>query len=161
MSTTLSLEEGLSMPVGELAERSALELYHLRLDAIEAAAAARDCAAYIDRALELKYSALAQDRRLAIGKDTGVVHFDDGPVRITADLPKRIRWDQAQLREIVNRIAAGGEDPSEFVSIEYHVDERKYTAWPRSLQAAFDPARTVETGKPGFRLALMREGGAS
>lgn len=44
---------------------------------------------------------------------TGVVHFDDGTVRITADLPKRIEWDQKKLTDIVRRIIASGEDPKQ------------------------------------------------
>ena len=94
---------------------------------------------------------------MAAGKDTGIVHFDDGHVRVTADLPKRVEWDQRRLAEVVRRIANGGENPAEYVEISYRVSETKFNAWPESLKSAFAPARTLKTGKPGFRLALMKE----
>ncbi|MQM32141.1 MAG: hypothetical protein CRU78_17190, partial [Candidatus Accumulibacter phosphatis] len=94
--------------------------------------------------------------RLAAGKDSGVVHFDDDQVRITADLPKKVEWDQKQLADITRRIAASGDDPSQYVEISYRVSETKFNAWPESLKSAFVPARTLKTGKPGFRLALLK-----
>ena len=93
----------------------------------------------------------------AAGKDTGVVHFDDGRIRITADLPKKVEWDQAKLGDITRRIAANGEDPAEYVEISYRVSETKFNAWPETLKTAFASARTLKTGKPGFRLALIQE----
>ena len=54
---------------------------------------------------------------------------------------------------MVERIRAAGDDPSQYVDIAIKVPERKYTAWPESIRAAFAPARTVKTGKPSFRLS--------
>lgn len=157
--TALTFDQARQLPAGELARCSPVDLYHLKLDAAEQLKIAKDCAAHIDRALELRYGATTQALRQQQGKDSGVVQVDDGPVRVTASLPKQVEWDQAKLAEIVARIRDGGEDPSEFVQIQYRVDERKYSAWPSALQAAFAPARTLSTGKPGFRLALIGEGG--
>jgi hypothetical protein len=78
-------------------------------------------------------------------------------VRITADLPKKVEWDQAKLNDITRRIAANGEDPAEYVEISYRISETKFNAWPETLKSAFAPARTLKTGKPGFRLALIQE----
>lgn len=47
------------------------------------------------------------------------------------------------------------------MSIDYRVSETKFKAWPETLRRVFVPARTLNTGKPGFRLALLAEGGAS
>ena len=47
--------------------------------------------------------------------------------------------------------------PSEYVDISYRISETKFNAWPESLKSAFAPARTLKTGKPGFRLALLQE----
>jgi hypothetical protein len=85
------------------------------------------------------------------------VHFDDDHVRITADLPKKVEWDQTKLTEITRRIADSGENPAEYVEISYRVSETKFNAWPETLKSAFAPARTLKTGKPGFRLALIQE----
>ena len=51
-----------------------------------------------------------------------------------------------------------GADPAEYVDIGFSVPERKYTAWPKDIRQEFEPARTVRTGKPKFRLLLGEEG---
>lgn len=148
----------LAMPVGELAQASSELLFQLQSDASDLLAQAKAYADHIGRATELKFAQRAHQLRLAAGKDTGVVHFDDGHVRITADLPKKVEWDQAKLNDITRRIAANGEDPSEYVEFSYRVSETKFNAWPETLKSAFATARTLKTGKPGFRLALCSEG---
>ena len=153
----LAPDQVLATPVGDLAQLPAETLFQLKNDAAELLTAARAIAEHVDRALELRYADRAHALRLAAGKDTGVVHFDDGGVRITADLPKRVEWDQKRLAEIVRRIAAGGEDPTQYVEVSYRVSETKFNAWPETLKSAFAPARTLKPGKPGFRLALVSE----
>lgn len=142
-------------PIGELAALPSQSLFQLKNDAADFLATAKAMAEQIDRALDLKYSERAQSLRLAAGKDTGVAHFDDEHVRITADLPKKIEWDQAKLAAVVARIAAAGDNPAQYVEISYRVSETKYCAWPEVLREQFSAARTLKTGKPGFRLALI------
>ena len=89
--------------------------------------------------------------------DTGKVHFMDDGIRVTSELSKRPEWDQQKLAEIAKRIAEAGDDPAEFIDVAYKVSERKYTAWPESLRAAFEPARTLKTGKPTFQLETVKE----
>lgn len=147
-----------NLSVGDIAALSAETLFELRQAATERLAAAKHLADQLDQALDRKYATAAHALRLAQGKDTGVVHFDDGAVRISADLPKKVEWDQPRLAEIVQRIQANGDDPAEFVEVTYRVSETKFNAWPESLRRVFAPARTVKTGKPGFRLALLDGG---
>ena len=153
----LAPDQVLVTPAGELAELSSESLFKLKNDAADLLAAAKAIVEHVDRALDLRYAQRAHQLRLAAGKDTGVVHFDDGQVRITADLPKKVEWDQAKLNDITRRIAANGEDPTEYVEISYRISETKFNAWPETLKSAFAPARTLKTGKPGFRLALIQE----
>jgi hypothetical protein len=153
----LTSDQVLVTPAGELAEQSSESLFKLKNDAADLLAAAKAIVEHVDRALDLRYAQRAHQLRLAAGKDTGVVHFDDGQVRITADLPKKVEWDQAKLNDITRRIAANDEDPSEYVEISYRISETKFNAWPETLKSAFAPARTLKTGKPGFRLALIQE----
>ncbi len=153
----LTPDQVLVSPAGELAELSSESLFKLKNDAADLQAAAKAIVEHVDRALELRYAQRAHQLRLAAGKDTGVVHFEDGQVRITADLPKKVEWDQAKLNDITRRIAANGEDPTEYVEISYRISETKFNAWPETLKSAFAPARTLKTGKPGFRLALIQE----
>jgi len=113
--------------------------------------------AKFDTALEQCYGEQARAARLEAGKDFGVVHLSDGPLRVTVDQPKRVTWDKAQLAPIAQRIAAGGERPEDFLDIEYSVPESRFSHWPPALRAQFEAARTVKPGKPSFRLALVSE----
>ena len=153
----LTPNQVLAMPAGDLALQASESLFQLQNDAADLQALAKAVVDHLDRALDLKYSKQAHAMRLAAGKDTGVVHFDDGHVQVTADLPKKVDWDQKKLADLVRRMTANGDNPAEYVEISYRVSETKFNAWPETLKSAFAPARTLKTGKPGFRLALLQE----
>lgn len=153
----LQINEIICTPISTLAELSSDSLFRLKNDASDQLAMAKALCEQVDRVLEHRYNTEAQQQRLSVGKDTGVVHFDDGDVRISADLPKRVTWDQKKLDEIAKRIAASGEDPGQYIDISYKVSERKYDAWPDNLKSSFAGARTLKTGKPSFRLSLVEE----
>lgn len=156
MSRTIP-DQILATPVSELADLSSDSLFQVKNDAADLLAIAKALVEHIDRALDLKYVDRAHQLRLAANKDTGIVHFDDGNVRVTADLPKKVEWDQKQLAELVARITAAGDNPAEFVETTYRVSETKYQAWQESLRSQFTPARTVKVGKASYRLALLSE----
>ena len=153
----LTPHQVLAMPAGDLALQTSESLFQLKNNAADLQALAKAVVDHLDRALDLKYSKQAHAMRLAAGKDTGVVHFDDGHVQVTADLPKKVDWDQKKLADLVRRMTANGDNPAEYVEISYRVSETKFNAWPETLKSAFAPARTLKTGKPGFRLALLQE----
>ena len=153
----LTPHQVLAMPAGDLALQTSESLFQLKNDAADLQALAKAVVDHLDRALDLKYSKQAHAMRLAAGKDTGVVHFDDGHVQVTADLPKKVEWDQKKLADLVRRMTANGDNPAEYIEISYRVSETKFNAWPETLKSAFAPARTLKTGKPGFRLALLQE----
>lgn len=153
----LTPHQVLAMPAGDLALQTSESLFQLKNDAADLQDLAKAVVDHLDRALDLKYSKQAHALRLAAGKDTGVVHFDDGHVQVTADLPKKVDWDQKKLADLVCRMTANGDNPAEYVEISYRVSETKFNAWPETLKSAFAPARTLKTGKPGFRLALLQE----
>lgn len=156
MSRTIP-DQILATPVSELANLASDSLFQVKNDAADLLAIAKALVEHIDRALDLKYVDRAHQLRLDANKDTGIVHFDDGNVRVTADLPKKVDWDQKQLAELVDRIAAAGDNPAEFIETTYRVSETKYQAWQESLRSQFTPARTVKVGKASYRLALLSE----
>ncbi|TCT10521.1 hypothetical protein EDC22_10518 [Tepidamorphus gemmatus] len=143
-----------TMPVGEIARLPAEHLALLQDEAEEALNAAKRTKDWLEGAIALRYGEEAARLRAAQGKDTGTVRFDDGPVTVVADLPKRVEWDQDLLATLVERMRASGEKVADYVSIEIKVSERAFTAWPEAIRQAFSPARTVRTGKPTFRLML-------
>jgi hypothetical protein len=145
------------MPIGEIAALPADLLALLQEEAEEAAKAARSLADWLNGAIGLRYADRAAAARRAEGKDTGTVRLDDGEVTVIADLPKKVEWDQARLTQLVARIRAAGDDPTEYVETSYRVSERKYGAWPAAIREGFEAARTVKPGKPTFRLTLRAE----
>jgi len=103
-------------------------------------------------ALHERYGGRAAWARRAEGKDTGRVRLDDEGFHVVADLPKRVEWDQARLTEAVTTIRGWGEDPADYITIEFRVPETRFNAWPPKLQALFVPARTVVAGRPSYTL---------
>jgi hypothetical protein len=154
----LTLDAVPTMPIGELAALPAEQLALLQQEAAQELAKAKRLKDWLDSGIDLKYRDHTAALRRSSGKDTGTVRIEDGDVVVIADLPKRVKWEQARLAGIVERIRAGGDDPSEYVTIEFAVSERAYGAWPNTIRAAFEPARTVETGKPSYRFENIKGG---
>jgi hypothetical protein len=150
----------LNLTEAQLAELPPLQLQHFDSELNQAITALDTLRTRLDGALVRRYGQTARQLRLTAGKDFGVVHLDDGPLRITVDVPKRVTWDQDQLADLVTRIRAAGEDPAEYVETTFRVPESRFTAWPEHLRAQFANARTVKPGKASFRLALLPAGGA-
>lgn len=147
----------LDTPLSILAQEHPEVLFAAREVAANLMAKAKAITALVDQATDMKYSRLAHEMRLAAGKDTGVIHFQDDTVAVTADLPKKVEWDQKKLARIAQRIYSSGEDVSEYINVKYDVSEAKYKAWPTAFKAAFDDARTLKTGKASYRLAITQE----
>lgn len=145
------------MAVADVIALSPEHLALLQADAREAVDGAKRLQDWIEAAITLRYEQQAVAARTIAGKDTGTVRFQDGTVEITAELPKRVEWDQTRLAALVERIRAGGEDPAEYLELSFKVPERAYVAWPERIRQAFEPARTVRTGKPVYRLSILPE----
>ncbi|EPX87676.1 hypothetical protein ruthe_00249 [Rubellimicrobium thermophilum DSM 16684] len=153
----ITLDDLPTMPVGDIAALPGDQLALLKQDADERLRSAKTLCDWLDGAIALKYGDQAHEVRRAEGKETGTVRLQDGPVTVVAELPKRVDWDQPTLANLVERIRADGADPTEYVDIAFSVPERKYTAWPKDIREEFEPARTVRTAKPKFRLLLGEE----
>lgn len=109
-------------------------------------------------ALDLKYGARAKQRRAEEGKDTGVVRFEDNGFVVIADLPKRVKWDQEKLKHAAEIIRSGwGDDPADYLKVKLEVSEAAFANWPRPVRELFIPARTVETGRPVYRIETPNE----
>ena len=152
-----SVDEMLNLAVTDLALMPAALLAAVQAEIETASDRMKAVTERFALALEVRYAARAADCRQDAGKDTGTIRFEDGDVTVIADLAKRIDWDQAKLAQIAENIALAGDDPTEFIETKLSVSERKYGALPESWRKGFEPARTVRTGKPKFRLVLGEE----
>ncbi|MCO6361587.1 hypothetical protein [Paracoccus sp. 08] len=154
---TPGIDELINLTAGEIAQLPVELLAAMQHEIDAAARHVKTLTARFATALEVRYAASAAEDRHGLGKDTGTVRLQDGPITVVAELPKRVDWDQSLLAALVGRILADGADPGEYVDLALSVSERKYTAWPRDIRDEFAPARTVRTGKPKFRLLLGEE----
>ena len=137
----------------QIASLPAAELARLQVEADGALRHAKSIVASIEDALDHRYGQRARQARAAQAKDTGTVRFEDNGFNVVADLPKRVKWDQRRLGELVELIRSGwGENPADYVKMKFEDSERAYEAWPPMLKELFTPARTVETGKPSYEL---------
>ena len=145
------------MPVDTIISLPAEHLALLKADARDAVDSAKRMQDWIEAAIALRYEQRAVGARAEARKDTGVVRFLDGTVEIAVELPKRVEWDQRRLATLAEQIRTGGEDPAEYVEAIFKVSERAYSAWPERIRAAFEPARTVRTGRPVYRLTICTD----
>ncbi len=149
------------LSVSEIAALPPAELQELHSNLLTMQANVKAVLDRIHAALDQRYGGHASAVRLQTGKDFGVCHLTDGPLRVTVDLPKHVAWDQAQLSALAKRIADSGEKISDFIDIEFSIAESRYNTWPTSLKEQFTDARTVKPGKASYRLALINTKGES
>lgn len=159
ISNRPALDDLPNLDIGAIAALPTELLATLQEEVDDAFATVKRIKDRLDQALDLKFATRAAAARNADGKDTGTVRITDDGIVVIADLPKRVKWDQEALASIFERIRSAGDDPAEYVTIEFKVSERAYGAWPQAIRSTFAPARTVETGKPSYRFERI-EGGA-
>jgi len=101
----------------------------------------------------LRYEAEKTKLLSAKPEPYGVVNVQDQGFKIAITTPKKVEWDQKELAKVVDEIRTAGEDPTEYVDIEYSVPETKYKAWPQAIKEAFIKARTVRPGTPTMNIS--------
>lgn len=84
------------------------------------------------------------------GKDygCGTATVDTNNYKVKYVVSKRVKWDQDGLKLLAEQIAASGEDPYEYIKVDFDVSETAYKNWPSKYQKAFEPHRAVESSKP-------------
>lgn len=146
-----------AMSVAQLAALPPAQLAEVQVNLEQLKAWVKEAVTKFDAAMARRYADRERDARAEAGKDFGVIHFADGPLRVTVDQPKRVSWDQQQLAAIAGRIAASGDRVEDYLDIEFSVSEARFNNWPPALRDQFEAARTVKPGKTSFRLALDSE----
>ena len=79
---------------------------------------------------------------------TGTVTVDG----IKFGVPKTVKWDQAKLADLWLTIEQAGKNPLDYMNVTRDVPENRYKIWPSDIREAFEPARTVKTGKVTIKL---------
>lgn len=158
MSNHVTLDQFLAMPAGE---RTALPLDQLALlqeDINVADIRVKTAKMALELALSQRFGDRAQSMRRAVGKDSGKVALEEGDFLVACDLPKKPKWDQDKLINVEAQLLDMGEPVGDYLTVERKVSERAYTSWPQSLRTLFEPARTLEFGKPTFKIEPAKAG---
>jgi DNA-directed RNA polymerase specialized sigma24 family protein len=136
-------------------EISALEVYDL-MDLSEQVAKltnhAKELKEKLDDGLNLKFSEAVKNSLRSENKNTGTTKFFDGAFQITAEVPKKVTWDQEKMEELIKRVP--DERRKAIVKITYAIEERKYAELPHEYQELFREARTITPGKTKFQISI-------
>ena len=147
-----SLSELGQLSVAEVALLDAQKLMQLVNASKQALEKAKEDKAKVDAALDYKFQDEVSEMLQSLQQDTGTVNFGRSGIRIKATVPKKVSWDQEQLKTLAKRFADSGADPTEYLDISYKVPEKKYTEWPETIKQSFRPARTLTPGKVSYTL---------
>ncbi len=83
----------------------------------------------------------------------GSVHI--GNFEITVG--KKVTYNQAELAALAQQIMDAGENPAEYIKIEYDVSEAKYKSWPSAIKNQFTHARTIARGNPTVKIVTKEK----
>ncbi len=156
-----TLEEVGNFMMAELEVMPLAELNELMQRVSSAEESARQYKQFLQAVMHHRFGIKANQLRQDAGKTTGVVRFEDDGFVVVSDLPKRPEYDQRKLKEAVEALRRWGEDPEDYVGIEFKVSETKFGAWPPAVRDLFEPARTIKAGKPTYKLERIVDGGGS
>jgi hypothetical protein len=137
-----------ALPIADLLQL--LNLVNARL------AEAKTLGEKFDDGLQLRFSSPLQNELQSQSKDSGTVHFRENDFEITAEVPKKVTWDQEKMENLVKRIPE--EQRKTFVKISYAVEERKYSEMPPQYRELFSEARTITPGKARFKITPPNSG---
>ena len=152
-----ALDDIKGVGIADLAAKSGVELVALLNDAQMVIDRMKVYENWIKSAIAYKYVYRASQMRSHLQQDFGEIEFEGDDVRVIADLPREITWDQNKLSAIAECIKAQGEDPAEFLDIQYHVPEERFDYWPETIQRAFEAAFTIKAGSPSYRLVALNK----
>lgn len=156
-----TLEEVGNFMMAELEVMPLAELNELMQRVSSTEESARQYKQFLQAVMHHRFGIKANQLRQDAGKTTGVVRFEDDGFFVISDLPKRPEYDQRKLKEAVDALRRWGEDPEDYVGIEFKVSETKFGAWPPAVRDLFEPARTIKAGKPTYKLERIVDGGGS
>ena len=157
MTSHTTLAQLDQMAVGDVASLPIDHLAMLLETIAEEKARVKRLDDHLHNALRTRFADSAAEARRTKGIDTGTVRLTDGDYTVIADLPKKVVYDQAGLALVERELSEMGEPVTDYITIKRDVPERAYGAWPASLKKMFEPYRTVDVGKPTFKLEQRKE----
>jgi hypothetical protein len=144
-----TIDDVAQMTPDQVADLPLAQIAALRADLAELKGHVQQVDSIITAAMDDRFGTRARQEA-----ETGTVHLpDEDGLTVKIEIPKRVEWDQHQLASAAAKIRdEWGDDPGDYLRVKYEVSESAYKAWPSSLRALFEPARTVKPGKPKFTI---------
>lgn len=124
-------------------------------DAKAASSRATSVSRMLQGEVETRYKDQIAAAYLAKGEDTGAVHLPIDGFDIEVGRTKKVEWSQDDLAALRDQIKAANDNPDDYIEVNLTVPERKFTAWPESIQAKFADARTVKPGNVSIKIARV------
>ena len=78
----------------------------------------------------------------------GTANISTDNFKIKVVISKDVKYEQAELANLFDKIKQSGDDPFEYIKVKYDVSEAAFKNWPSHIQKAFEPMRTVSKSKP-------------
>lgn len=153
MSKNLSVIEKSS--VQELSRLKVHELADLNEQLAKLINHTKEIKSKMEDALNLRFLETAKEKLRHENRDTGTTKFIENGLQITAEIPKKVTWDTAQMEQILKTISE--EKRKAIVKVSYAIEERKYAQLSPADQELFQPARTVIPGKTRFQISIPEE----
>lgn len=155
--TEVTLENLLHTPQGDLAALPPKQLAQL----LEEAKFKLDNYKLLHERLQgvvnFKYQDTFNQNRVDQQKESGILRIEDDGYVVSQDITRKADWDKKKLNDIIEKIKSQGDDPAEYVDVIYKISEHKFKSWPNFIRKVFEPARTVKTGKPTYKLTPKEE----
>ncbi len=123
------------------------------IEAAEAEKAKQDKIIKMSKALLLQ-SKHDEIQALLKAKDEpyGSVDLIVGNHKVQVTVKKDVKWDQKGLESLWTRISDDGQNPKNFIKVEYDVSETMWKSWDTDMQDAFRDARTVQPGTATIKI---------
>ncbi len=157
MSNRITLARMEEMTTEEVSRLDIDLLHHLLEEIAALQAQAKRADTKMSAALARRFEVAAQEARRDQRLPTGRVKWEDAGYTISADLPKKVTWDEDALRRGMDVIRARGEDVEEYVVLKISVPENRWNAWPTKTRELFEAARTVGVGRASFTIAAKED----
>lgn len=78
----------------------------------------------------------------------GTANIETTLFKIKTTVSKKVKWDEALLRNVADDIRLAGRDPEVYIKYKLSVSETAFKGFPDNIQQAFLPARSVEPSAP-------------
>jgi hypothetical protein len=139
----------------QISELPINDLMQLSVLINERFAEAKNMKEKFETGLHLRFSEVLHKEMLDKSKDTGTVHFLENNFKITAEVPKKVTWDNEEMERVMKFLPESQRD--KIVKTSYTVDERLYLTLPEVYKRVLASARTVTPGKVRYKISLENQ----